>query len=221
MNHVHIICEGTTESGFAKAVLAPHLALKGIMLHPARIGRIGQKGGNITFDRLRRDIGARLTSHREAYCTTFIDFYGLPQDFPGKREAARFVSLEDKQAAVCGELENQLREAIGENVMRRFIPYVQMHEFEALLFCDTGALASVIGVSDADGKLEAVRIAFATPEHIDDSPDTAPSKRILDIDPQYRKPVSGLQAALEIGLPSMRDQCPLFRAWLRSLESLA
>ena len=224
MIHLHIICEGITEAAFAKAMLAPHFAQTGIMLHPARIGSAGRKGGNITYDRLQKDISNRLLGHRDAYCTTFIDYYGLPADFPGKRDAAQKQSLDEKQATVCRELAAQLSARLGEDVMRRFMPYVQMHEFEALLFSDTAATATAVAQPGIERALGRIRDGFDTPEHIDDDPATAPSKRITELFPSddpYEKVIMGSLAALEIGLAAMRAQCPLFDAWIHTLESLA
>ena len=104
--------------------------------------------------------------------------------------------------------------------MRRFIPYVQMHEFEALLFSAPGQLASEVGRPDLEQHFQAIRDAFATPEHIDDSPHTAPSKRIKQVFPRYRKVQMGLRAAGVMGLHKIRKECPLFSAWLARLESL-
>ena len=220
MIHLHIICEGITEAAFAKAMLAPHFAQMGIMLHPAKIGRPGRKGGNVNFDRLLTDIRSRLLQQQSAWCTTFFDYYGLPKDFPGKAEAAAKADLSQKAETICSALRAQLESRIGAEPMRRFIPYVQMHEFEALLFSDANALARAVGESAAGGELARIAHDFDTPEHIDDSPETAPSKRILSLATQYRKATQGPAVAQEIGLPAMRDQCRLFDAWLQGLESL-
>ena len=106
--------------------------------------------------------------------------------------------------------------------MRRFIPYVQMHEFEALLFSDPARFAAGISRPDLHAKLHGIGSRFDTPEHINDSPKTAPSKQVIEVFPGYerQKPLLGVLAALEIGLPKIRQQCPLFDAWLRKLENL-
>jgi hypothetical protein len=100
----------------------------------------------------------------------------------------------------------------------RFIPYVLMHEFEGLLFSDCEGFARGIGRPDLVGPLSAIRSGFATPEHINDSPDTAPSKRIEKLIPGYQKPFVGNLAAIEIGLEAIRNECPHFKEWLERLE---
>ena len=100
----------------------------------------------------------------------------------------------------------------------RFIPFVTMHEFEALLFSDCERFALGVGRREIANRLQAIRDSFASPEEIDDSPDTAPFKRILALVPGYQKPLMGTLAALEIGLATMRAECPHFDGWLKRLK---
>ena len=79
--------------------------------------------------------------------------------------------------------------------MRRFIPYVQMYEFEGLLFSDTLALAKGVNQGRLVDRFKIIRDQFDTPEEINDSPETAPSKRILNLFPEYDKPLHGSLAA--------------------------
>ena len=102
---------------------------------------------------------------------------------------------------------------------RRFIPYAAMHEFEALLFSDCARFADAIGRSEIASGFQGIRNAFPTPEEIDDSQETAPSKRVQALVPGYRKPLFGTLAALEIGLCRMRRECPHFADWLTRLEA--
>ena len=96
-----------------------------------------------------------------------------------------------------------------------------MHEFEALLFSDCTRFATAIGHRETASELESVRAAFATPEDIDDSPESAPSTRIGRIVPGYDKPLMGNLAILEIGLERVRSECPHFGGWLKRMEQLA
>ena len=102
----------------------------------------------------------------------------------------------------------------------RFLPYVMMHEFEALLFSDCAAFGRGIGRPDLDGNFQEIRDAFGNPEEIDDSPETAPSKRVERLVRGYQKPLLGTLAALEIGLGTIRRECPHFGSWLDQLEHL-
>ena len=102
----------------------------------------------------------------------------------------------------------------------RFVPYVMMHEFEALLFSDCAAFGRGIGRPDLDSAFQEIRDAFGNPEEIDDSPETAPSKRVERLVRGYEKPLLGTLAALEIGLATMRRECPHFGSWLDRLKQL-
>ena len=214
MSRVHVICEGQTEEMFVNEVLVESFTAQGIYLQPSLIGKPGHKGGNVRFERLLTDVRVRLLGDSTAYCTTFFDFYGLPPDFPGKQEAIRYTDNADKARCIREAMSARLQEVLGSEAMRRFIPYVQMYEFEGLLFSDTNGLAQGINQPALAEGLQAIRAAFASPEMINDSPETAPSKRLLAMFDEYDKPLHGSLAALEIGLGSIRRECPLFNAWL-------
>ena len=219
MISVYILCEGRTESSFVQNVLAPALGQKSIFLYPFQIGR-RRRGGNVSFERLLPSIRAQLHSNQYAYCTSLFDYYGLPPEFPGKESAATMPILAEKAETVCNELVARLGCSIDIEPLQRFIPYVQMHEFEGLLFSDPSKLAIELRRQDLTHKLWAIRHDFETPEHIDDSPVSAPSKRIQQIFPRYRKVQMGERAARAITLKKIRQACPLFDAWLRKLENL-
>ena len=104
---------------------------------------------------------------------------------------------------------------------QRFVPFVVIHEFEGLLFSDCGAFSRAIGRPNLESKFRAIREQFATPEEINDSPQTAPSKRVEALVPEYEKPLFGALAVLEIGLARIRAECVHFDGWLKHLESLA
>ncbi len=103
----------------------------------------------------------------------------------------------------------------------RFLPLVMMHEFEAMLFSDCAAFGNAIERPDLSPCLQAIRNDFPNPESINDSPETAPSKRIEALFPAYQKVLMGNLAALEIGLDRIRAECPHFRNWLERLEARA
>lgn len=220
MRVVYIICEGRTEAQFVKNMLAPDMGSKELFLYPIRVGSRSRKGGNVTFARLRANVRDQLNSKRASYCSTLIDYYGLPASFPGKQQASSKLVLSEKARTVQSELVAELGRTIDCGPLRRFIPYVQMHEFEALMFSDPITFADSIGQPALRDDFAAIRQKFATPEHIDNSPDTAPSKRILALYPRYEKPLMGESAANAIGLPKIRQECPLFNAWLTKLETL-
>lgn len=220
MIRVHVICEGQTEEMFVNELLLPFFVPRDIQLVPALVGKPGHKGGNFKFERLKADVQNRLLGDRSAYCTTFFDYYGLPQSFPGKNDQADQADIQDKAAAVQDAMATELTRLIGQDPMRRFIPFVQMYEFEALLFSDPEAFANGVGRTALVNSLSAISAQFESPEHINNSPVSAPSKRIEALMADYQKPLMGSLAALEVGLDVMREKCSLFDAWLQQLEAL-
>lgn len=221
MIRVHVICEGQTEEMFVNEVMATQLVSHGVHLLPSLVGKPGHKGGDLRFARLFTDLRARLLSDRSAYCTTLFDFYGLPPKFPGKAAARRKRSHVDQAQCVLEAVTAELRTELGEQPLRRFIPYVQMYEFEGLLFSDPNRFAEAINETALAEDFRLIRDEFTTPEEINDDPQTAPSKRISSLFHGYEKPLYGTLAAIEIGLDAIRQQCPLFDRWVKRLEALA
>ncbi len=130
------------------------------------------------------------------------------------------MTFSEKAKTVEVALSIDLSQTMGDSFdERQFIPYVMMHEFEALLFSDCDGFGRGIGRPELASEFRQIRQNFANPEEIDDSPETAPSRRIMSIIPQYQKPLMGNLAALEIGLSAMRSECPHFDGWLKQLET--
>ena len=221
MIRVHIICEGQTEETFVNNALVEYFSLRGIALFPSLVGKPGHKGGNFKEERLLVDVRTRLAGDSEAYCTTLFDYYALPPAFPGKSKSSIVSSSEEKSKIVCNELAIVIESKLGSNIGKRFIPYVQMYEFEGLLFSDPQKFARGIDQPSLTQQLSNIRNSFASPEDINDSPQTAPSKRIKSLVPGYQKPIMGLIGIKEIGLDVIRRECKLFNAWLQALEQLA
>lgn len=221
---IHV--EGETEETFVTEVLAPHLHGFGYTHADARLlGNARQRrfrGGIRSWATVRRDILNHLREDSGCLASTMVDYYGLPQTgagaWPG-REAAGRLPFREKAAAVTEALHADVGAAMGSDFdPRRFVPYVMMHEFEAMLFSDCTRFGEGIGRSHLAPRFQAIRDQFATPEEIDDSPLTAPSKRVVELIPEYQKPLLGTLAILEIGLDAIRAECPHFRAWLEHLE---
>lgn len=220
MIRVHVICEGQTEELFVNELLAPAFQSKHTLLFPSLIGKPGHKGGNIKFDRLFPDIRNRLLGDSTAYCTTFFDFYGLASSFPGKESAKLLTTVDQKHRCVCDAMVSEFRQRLGNEPMRRFVPYVQMYEFEGLLFSEPNAFAVALNRPDLQVPVASIRNSFSAPEEINNSPLTAPSKRILSLFPGYEKPLHGSLVALETGLETLRRECRMFSGWMQRLEGL-
>jgi hypothetical protein len=161
---------------------------------------------------------------RGSIATTMVDYYGLPKKgggaWPGRADAAPLKPT-DKAPYVEAAITADLIAAMGEPFdSNRFVPFVVMHEFEGLLFSDCVALSRAINRPDLEPHFRGIRNQFATPEEINDSELTAPSKRIEALVPTYEKPLYGVLSVLEIGLSRIRAECPHFAGWLERLESL-
>ena len=220
--------EGETEETFVKNILAHHLYDYGYSKVDARLlGRArmrANRGGICSWLIVREEILNRLKEDRGVIVSTMVDYYGLPQTgeqaWPGRHEAST-LAFNDKARTIEAALLEDICEGMGDNFNRnRFIPYVMMHEFESMLFSDCRLFGKGINRPDLIPRLEAFRNQFLTPEEINDSPETAPSKRIKSLIPEYQKPLQGLSAISKIGLETIRTECPHFREWLCKLEGL-
>lgn len=224
---VHV--EGETEEAFVNKILAPHLYGVGYSLVSARLmGNARQRsgrGGGRAWPSVRQGIVNHLHADTGCIVSTMADYYGLPQTgpkaWPNRADAAR-LSFPCRPASVEHALHDDVISHMGHGFnASRFVPFVMMHEFEALLFSDCRRFAEGIGSgSERARDFQHIRDQFDTPEHINDSPVTAPSKRILALVPGYQKPLDGTNAALRIGLDAIRSQCFHFADWLSRLEQL-
>jgi hypothetical protein len=225
---IHV--EGQTEESFVNEILRNHLVSKGYHSVDARIignARLRERRGGIrSWLSARKDIINHLREDQDCIATTMVDYYGLPQtapgEWPGRVRSKGMRTIEEKAHCVEDAVRDDLAAEMGNRFgSDRFVPFVVMHEFEGLLFSDCAAFSRGIGRSDLESSLREIREAFATPEEINDSPITAPSKRIELLVPGYQKPLLGVLAVLEIGLARIRDECPHFNGWLAELESRA
>jgi hypothetical protein len=221
VTRVHVVVEGQTEESFINEVLAPVLWPHKVYLTPRLLGSPGHKGGNINYPRVRKDVVVQLRQDSTAYCSTMFDLYGLGPGFPGTPPPGNLSNLEKVthiEEAIKADLVAQVPELRPD---ARFLPYLQLHEYEGLLFSDPAAFALGIGQRHLAEQFEKVRAGFATPEDINDDPDTAPSRRVLRIYPLYRKVLDGTLAARVVGVAKIQQECPHFREWVGKLEALA
>jgi len=226
MSRLVIHVEGPTEETFVNEVLRPHLVNFGYTAVWARIvgnARLdGRSGGIKGWPPVRKDLIGHLQENPGCRATTMVDYYALPQTgekaWPGRAEAAR-LPFGQRAAHVENALLADLQARVHYRLGLRFRPFVTMHEFEGLLFSDCRAFSEGIGRPDLAAEFQTIRNQFNSPEEINDSPDTAPSKRVEGLVDGYSKPLLGVLAALEIGLGPMRSGCPIFRRWLEHLET--
>ena len=213
MKRLYIVVEGQSEQEFVKSTLSPYLNGKGIfsvspiLIKTSKHGR----GGHVNATHLANTINGLLkeTQDTQIIVTTFIDLFRIPTNMPGYDNA----QLLSNSIAQVEYLEGCLAEAIGD---RRFYPYIQRHEFEALVFSSNIGFEKYF-TEDQASRTEVIVNGFNNPEDINSSPESSPSKRILAIVPDYDKVLFGNLLALEIGIDVIFSRCPRFAMWVSEL----
>ncbi|HUY93144.1 MAG TPA: DUF4276 family protein [Pirellulales bacterium] len=224
MNELVVIVEGETEQTFVRDQLAGYLALHGTASWAVLPGRNRKRGGVKKWEVARQDIARTLKEGR--YCTTMMDFYAMPDDWPG-RVNARSLAWAERASHVEAKLLEDIVGVMGKKFSPQFfIPYVQLHEFEALAFADVGVLTSVVAPlshsssEQLEKQFSRILDEAGRPEAIDDGIETCPSRRITGIVKAYKKRIHGPIVTGRIGLETLRDRCDHFATWLRRLESI-
>ena len=214
MKRVIIICEGETEREFCKNVLAPHLIPHDIFLQAPLIKR--SMGGVVRWSILKKEIETHLLEPN-VIVSTFIDYYGLYQkhSFPRWAEGETIV---DKNSRM-DFLENAMKEDIADNVRHRYIPYMQLHEFESLLFNDIQLFYNQVPEAELVGRTELERTFadYDNPEMINNNRETSPSHRLKRIIKGYNKPLYGHYFAEAIGINQIRLKSPRFNQWVEKI----
>lgn len=212
MTRIKILVEGQAEETFVRDVLEPRFRSRNKWLIPilARTSASG-RGGVVSYGKIKHQVTRLCREERSAYVTTMIDLYGLPVDFPGMNSAPQGNCFD----RAC-YLEKKLSENISEG---NFISNILVHEFEGLLFSEPEKFSEWFDESTTT-RLIQVRDAFDSPEDINDSPQTAPSKRIMAIASGYQKTLHGPLIGSDIGLDVIRRKCAHFSGWLEKLEAL-
>lgn len=224
---IHVLCEGQTEQGFVEEVLRPYLQTQGVAGVKSILITTNKKknarGGMLSYNQAKTDLELlqkiRIDGEYERHVfTTMFDLYALPDDFPGYKTAQ---TISEPYARVAA-LETAFAEAINNE---RFIPYIQLHEFEALLFCGIDYLTK--RYPHCEKRCEQLKRALeetGNPELINSSPQTAPSKRIIRAIEgdnkrhyNYNKPATGKDVTKSIGMNELRAQCSHFNEWIEKL----
>jgi hypothetical protein len=219
MVRLNITVEGASEEVFVEEMLRPHLLDFGKYVEVRQIltnRKQKIRGGMPSFKKIQQDITQWIKEQPTAWHTTMIDLYGLKTDFPSY-SATQHLRYDTRVL----ELEKQFAEQINH---WRFIPYIQLHEYEALLFSGPDVMEDWLSLYNdvPAGYFSDIRQKFDSPEQINDSIHTAPSKRIIGLigDNSYDKVDDGIFILKEIGLDRIRQECPHFNGWLTQLEKL-
>jgi hypothetical protein len=227
--HLVVFCEGQTEQGFCRQVLQPHLFPRGDgTVHTLPVGEkdhhhlygLGRRTKYNGSRGVRKFICNTIKQRqgKNVYFTTLFDLYALPDDFPGKATNHRNPAAPTPYVVA-------LESAFGQDIgFHRFIPYLQLHEYETMLFAGPDAFRnSFENCEEAIQQLKEIAASVSCLEIINDGTTTAPSKRIIDLLPEYdgRKSSAGPDIAASIGVTTIRAKCPHVDAWLAQLEQIA
>lgn len=218
MKRVHILVEGQTEEAFTRDVLTPHLYQFGIhpiavLLKTKRVKSGGTfKGGVTTTEQVLGDVRRLLTDTAAVAVTTLLDYYGLPQDFPGmalRPTSDPYARVACVEAAFAAKIDSN-----------RFLPHLVLHEYETWIFSAPGECGWVFERDTVATRLSEIALECNGAERINEQPMSAPSKRLQKVFPAYKKTLHGPMAVEAIGLERIRQACPHAAAWLSRLESL-
>lgn len=219
MNRIIIICEGQTEQEFCKTLLQRYFSNQNITLQVPLIKKT--MGGIANWNVLKREIETYLHREKDVLVTTLIDYYGI-KDSHGFPLWAEKQAITDKSQRL-DELEAAMLADVDANLRPRFMPYMQLHEFEGLLFSDKQAFYTTFYDNELVDKayLEQTFANFNNPEMINGGAKTSPSHRLERIISDYEKVVYGCCLAEAIGLDKMRQKSPRFDNWLKRLATKA
>lgn len=216
---IYLVVEGPTEQIFVDRVLTPYCANFGVYMHATLIPKKGQNGGDVRFERAKVRLGNFLKQRNDTLVGTFFDYYGL-KSWPKLdyvRSTPNLSPCEIAKRLNAAAREDLIAEFPTLDVANRFIPFLAVHEFEALLFSDENLLADAVGVSPEE--VVSIVKSCGSPEEINNSPETAPSKRLDRLsEGRFGKTTTGIALAEKIGVEKMRNACPNFNMWLEMLE---
>lgn len=210
MIRIAISVEGQSEEAFVKSLLIPFFRKCNIELTPIIVttskdscGR-KHKGGCININRIKNEIKKLLPTFD--YVTTFYDFYGF----------------KNRNTNNVDELEKKLYELFNNH---KFIPYIQKYEFETLLFCKPEYFNEYFLDDTITKEMRKIINEFNNDiEDINDSPATAPSKRIKNlfemINEKYDKVFYGEAILSDIGLEVIKQKAKRFNTWIEKIKSL-
>lgn len=213
---IYVVVEGQTEEGFIKKILNKYfeqfsIYLTPILIETSRTPKGSNKGGLINYSHLKRDIQKFLDQPQIYKVSTMIDYYGLPYNFPGINSVPNGDIYQKVEY-----LEKKFAEDINHP---KFIPYIQIHEFEALLFSSINGFKSIISNSEEINKLQQIIDSYPNPEEINSGSDTHPSKRIKNIFPRYNKKLDSIDIIEVIGINVILEKCKHFKEWIEKLSS--
>ena len=160
---------------------------------------------------MKKELQRLCGEHPNELVTTMFDLYAFPYD------ALDLTNIPTDAYEKAEYIEKAITDEIG-NRLGNMVFSLVLHEYEGLLFSDVSAFERIAD-KEVVAILHEVRTAVPTPEHINESPDTAPSKHIKKVIPDYSKPTDGIDVAEQIGLNKIKSECRHFAKWLDKLTA--
>lgn len=215
MKIVYIYCEGPTEESFINEVLYNYLYNMGVIVCPIvcttkRTASKKYRGGVRDYNKIKRELLTLCKSHKNQFVTTMFDYYAMPNDTPE-------IGLQDRNIYTrIAKIEAAIDQDIGQN---NFMFHFMLHEFEGILFSDPGSFSLVTG-EEVINEIRKIRESYPNPEYINNSPNTAPSKRLEKLIPNYAKIKNGTLLSKKMGIDIILAECPHFREWVDKILNL-
>lgn len=218
MKRLVIIVEGDAEESFVNNILSPHFTSLGLY-NSIQCFKIKKSNGGISkYSDVKKDIINTLYEN-DVIVSTMLDFYRLPSSFPGKQDSSTFHTHLQQVEYIEGKLKEDI-ESAQQCTFDNLIPYIQLHEFEALVFSSINGVDALFEPSEFKRKeLLQVIHDYPNPEDINNQPNTAPSVRLIKLIPGYEKVLYGIEILQQHGMPTLLDRCPHFCAWVNKLET--
>jgi hypothetical protein len=206
MKRLLVYCEGPTEESFVKEVLDPYLWSMSTVAIPKSADGVSK------YSIIRKELERHCKDDTSAMVTTMFDYYGLPKETPGKLSAkgTLYEQVEHIETAVEADLGG----------LSNLIFNLSVHEYEGLLFSRTSAFEG-IATDKQIAVLDDIFRKFETPEHINDSYDDAPSRRLERAIPGYQKITDGTKVAQRIQIDGISSKCKHFQRWIVRLTTWA
>ena len=215
MKNVYIYCEGPTEESFINEILYPYFLSTGIVVRPIicttkRTLAKKFKGGVSDYAKIKKELSMICRQHHNEYVTTMFDYYAMPDNTPGL----------DCTESDIHERINHIERIIDADINKQNCNFhFMLHEFEGILFSKPDSFA-LIADENVVASIQTIRDSYPTPEHINNSPETAPSKRLESLIPNYAKIKNGTLLSKDMGIDAILSECPHFREWVYRIRSL-
>lgn len=217
MKRLVIIVEGETEESFVNNILCPYFCSKGLYNTIQCFKTKHSHGGISKYSYIKKDI-LNTIYEKDVVVSMMIDFYRLPLDFPGFSDLKATQTHKEQASLLETEIKKDLEDT-QKHQFDNFIPYIQLHEFEAVVFASIKGIDILFEREEMDYKgLMNVIEEHPNPEEINNHPATALSMRLKKLIPGYNKVLHGIEIIKTMGMPELLEKCPRFKTWVESME---